>query len=514
MKASRTRTRGKITEVHPVKHDTVESLPVDHLEWVEAWGMADRAMSYVYRPSTVKRVEEVIALARQTGRKVGLKGGGNSYGDAFLNEEGIVLDLTRLNRILEWDPDTGIIKAEPGVTLEDLWKYIVEDGWWPPVVSGTMFTTLGGCLGMNIHGKNAYQVGPFGNHVLDFELLLPSGRKVHVTRESDPELFHGAISGFGMLGIFTWIRLRMKKIHSGRMRIWAKKARNFYEMVELFEEHASSMDYMVGWADCLTRRKESIGRGEMHFARQLEPGEDKYPAQSLRVDRQMLPDTILGVIPKSILWRAMKPFVSNLGMRLINTAKYCSQWRPGAEKPYFQSHAEFHFLLDYVPNWKQSYRPGGLIQYQSFVPKDQAARIFTEQIRLSHQVGIHPYLGVTKKHIPDDFLMTHGLDGYSLALDYPVTRKNRRDLWKLCHGMDELVLNAGGRFYLAKDSTMRRGTVGRFLPEGHLERFQALKQRLDPEGILSTNMSRRVFGSPSAPVEGEKTLSRGQISTA
>lgn len=476
--------------------------------------MADKAMSYVFRPTTVERLEKVLALARETGRKIGLKGGGNSYGDAFLNGEGIVLDLSRMNRILEWDPETGIIKVEPGVTLANLWHYIVEDGWWPSVVSGTMHTTIGGCLGMNIHGKNAYQVGPFGNHVLDFEILLPSGKRVHVTRESDPDLFHGAISGIGMLGVFTWIRMKVKKVHSGRLRIWAKQARNFHEMVDLFEENASSMDYMVGWSDCIARGRNSIGRGEMHFARQLPAGEDRYATQSLRVDRQALPDTILGVVPKSITWRLMKPLVNDWGMWLVNTAKYHSQKRPGAEKPYFQSHAEFHFLLDYVPNWKESYRPGGLIQYQSFLPTEQAARVFTEQLRLSHKRGIFPYLGVTKKHIPDDFLLTHGVDGYSLALDYPVTAKNRRALWRLCHEMDEMVLAAGGKFYLAKDSTMRRGTVARFLPRENLDRFLALKQRCDPEGLLSTNMFRRIFGAPPAPTEQQERHHKGVARTA
>lgn len=495
----------QIAQVRPLSAPEAPSLPLDHLEWVEAWGMADRAMAYVFRPSTPGRLEEAFEIARNAGRKVVFKGGGNSYGDAFLNSEGLVVDLSRMNRILEWDPATGEIKVEPGVTLAQLWEYIVEDGWWPPVVSGTMFTTIGGCLGMNIHGKNAYRVGPFGNHVLDFELLLPDGRRLHVDRESDPDLFHGAISGFGMLGAFTWVRLKMKPIHSGRIHVLARPARNFQEMVDLFEDHADSMDYMVGWADCFASGRNRIGRGEMHFAWHLEPGEDRFPSQSLRVERQVLPDNFLGILPKSILWRLMKPLVNDAGMRLINAAKYHSQRRPGAQRPYTQSHAEFHFLLDYVPNWKESYRPGGLIQYQSFVPAGEAARVFTEQIRLSQQRGLVPYLAVTKKHIPDDFLITHAVDGYSLALDYRVTASNRRRLWKLCHEMDELVLAAGGRFYFAKDSTMRRGTAARYLPAENIRRFLELKARCDPEGMLSSNLFRRVFGSSqnAAPLSEE-----------
>lgn len=470
-----------------------EVLPKDRLEWIEAWGMASRSMAHVWRPSTKDALAKVFDAARNAGRTVAFKGAGRSYGDAFQNTEGIVLDLSRMNRILDWNPETGIVTVEPGVRLCDLWRYIIEDGYWPPVVSGTMFTTIGGCASMNIHGKNAYSAGPFGSFIKEFEFLTPDGALRSVTRESDPDLFHGAISGFGMLGCFTKITLKMKRIHSGNLEVQPKRVRDFDEMIASFEDHAATMDYMVGWADCFPSRRGKIGRGEMHFARHLDAGEDPMPAQTLRVENQELPDTLMGWFPKSIMHRLMKPLINDVGMRLVNAAKYAALSLPGAEKPYLQSHAAFAFLLDYVPNWKNAYRPGGLIQYQSFVPRPHAARVFREQVRLSHRHGIIPYLAVTKKHIPDPFLISHGVDGYSLALDYRVTESNRRTLWKLCHNMDELVLEAGGRLYFAKDSTMPAGTAERYLPPENMRRFESLRSRCDPEGILSTNLHRRIF---------------------
>src|ERR1051325_6465583 len=111
-------------------------LPSDRLERVWAWGMSTSAMEYVYRPSTADGIREVFQIAQEHGMSIGLRGAGRSYGDASLNAERICLDLTRMNRILEWNPETGIIKAEPGVTIQDLWKYAIEDGWWPYVVPG------------------------------------------------------------------------------------------------------------------------------------------------------------------------------------------------------------------------------------------------------------------------------------------------------------------------------------------------------------------------------------------
>jgi len=152
-----------------------EPLPADRLERVWAWGMASSGMSYVYRPSTANGIQAVFDLARSRGVSVGLRGAGRSYGDASVNSENLCLDLTRMNRILEWNPETGIIRVEPGATIRQVWQYAMEDGWWPYVVPGTMFPTIGGTAAMNIHGKNNWKVGPIGDHIHEFDLMLPSG---------------------------------------------------------------------------------------------------------------------------------------------------------------------------------------------------------------------------------------------------------------------------------------------------------------------------------------------------
>jgi len=454
--------------------------------------MTARSLSYVYRPSTVAGVRELFETARCHGRSVALRGAGRSYGDASLNRENLVLDLTRMNRILDWDPGTGVICVEPGVTIRQLWQYAIEDGWWPPVVPGTMFATLGGCAAMNVHGKNNYRVGPIGDHILQFELLLPSGELLTCDREQNRDLFYAAISGFGMLGCFTSLTLRLKRIYSGLLSVEAISTASLPAMIRIFEERLDRMDYLVGWIDALASGP-GAGRGLVHAARDLAPGEDLNPAQTLRVVNQELPDTFFGILPKAWMWRLMRPFVNNSGMRLISALKYHAGRREARRGPHRQSHAAFNFLLDYVPGWKLAYRPIGLIQYQLFIPAERAAATMERVMEMSRAAGLPPYLAVFKRHRPDDFLMSYAVDGYSLALDYRVTLANRERVWELTHRMDEVVLEAGGRFYFAKDSTLQRGSVERFLPSERLEAFMALKQRCDPENLLQTELYRRLF---------------------
>jgi FAD/FMN-containing dehydrogenase len=162
-----------------------------------------------------------------------------------------------------------------------------------------------------------------------------------------------------------------------------------------------------------------------------------------------------------------------------------------------QTHTAFHFLLDYVPDWKRSYGPGGLIQYQCFIPRDAAHDALADILRLGLQRGLPNYLSVLKRHRPDPFLLTHGLDGFSLAMDYRVTRRNRLQLVNLAREMDEIVLNAGGRFYFAKDSTLTPEVTVAYLGEETVAQFRALKQRCDPHELLQTNLWRRLFPPPA-----------------
>jgi FAD/FMN-containing dehydrogenase len=477
----------------PSRPDARTLLGPRHWARLEGWGMAVSALGHLVRPRDVDQLRELFAFARQSGTPVTLRGGGRSYGDAAIGQDCLVLDLTAMNRILAWDPQTGIVDAEPGVTIEQLWKRIVPDGWWPAVVSGTMFTTMGGCAAMNIHGKNNYRVGPFGDHVLEFDLLLPSGELLTCDRQRHADLFHAAIGGFGMLGCFTRIRLRAKKVHSGNLAIEVFPTTSIPHMIEEFEDRAPDADYLVGWIDCIAGGRSS-GRGIVHRADYLREGIDPMPRESLVLRAQDLPTKILGV-PKSLLWWPLGMFTNNTGMRAINAAKFHASRLAPVGAVYPQAHAAFAFLLDYVPNWKWAYKPGGLIQYQSFIPRASAARTFDNLLRMSRKAGLPAYLSVFKKHRPDPFLLTHAVDGYSLALDYRVTAGNREALWRLCHRMDEVVLAAGGRFYFAKDLTLRPRTVTRFLPRENLDAFVALKQRCDPDNVLQTDLSRRLFTS-------------------
>ncbi len=465
-------------------------LSPERINHLTGFGMTSSGDSYHYRPTQMGEIAEVLQVAKATSRQVVLRGAGRSYGDASIQNEAISVDLGRMNQIYSFSKRTGEVECGPGVTIEQLWRLGIEDGFWPPVVSGTMHPTLGGALGMNIHGKNNFAAGTLGEHVTELDVLFPQGDVRSLT--PDNALFHAVISSAGLLGVIVRVKLKLKRIQSGDLRVLQLSIKNWEHQFRTFLDLENEADYMVTWVDCFAKGG-SAGRGTFHAGWYAE--ESDVRPSTLLPAHQDLPDTMVGV-PKSIMWRLLKPLNNRLGMTFLNGAKYAAGAALGDGKSHGQSLVGFSFLLDYVPNWQKSYLPGGFIQYQSFVPKQKAPEVFARQIELSQKARLESFLGVMKRHRLDPFLFSHGVDGFSLAMDFKITPSNRAAVWNLAHRMNDLVLDAGGKFYLAKDSTMRPGDFRASIGEESWSRFHDLKAEMDPDCLLTSALAKRLELDP------------------
>jgi FAD/FMN-containing dehydrogenase len=455
---------------------------------LDGFGGSVRALSRSVCPASVEELAQVFAAAKAERLNVSFRGAGRSYGDASLNTGQLAVDGRGMRRILAFDRETGVIEVEGGTSIADVWRRTLPEGWWPAVVPGTMFPTLAGCVAMNIHGKNCFKVGPIGDHVLELDLLTAAGERKTLSRERDPELFRAVIGGLGLLGALTRVKLQLKHVDSGQLRVRPVVVRTLEQMFDAFVERLPHSDYLVGWVDCFAGGP-ALGRGLVHQANHLSPAEDPNGRETLAVARQDLPPTIFGV-PKSLLWMFLKPFNNDTGMKFVNSIKYAIPEPVGKDGAYRDSHAGFAFLLDYVPDWRLSYGDAGFIQVQLFVPDANARQAFREALQLCQRRGVVSYLGVFKRHRADDYLLSHGLDGWSLALDFKVPRDARR-LWDTAADLTRLVLEAGGTFYPAKDQVVDARSFARAFGE-RFTRFRDWRRRMDPDDLFANDQARRL----------------------
>jgi len=484
----------------PVVSDPNETWHPDDAFWgkLSGFGMACSSRSWNVAIQSEEQLSKVFESVSKAGGCINLRGSGASYGDANINTNQIVVDCTPMNEIESWDPETGLIRVQAGVTVEQVWRHVIADGYWPPVVSGTMTPTIAGALAMNIHGKNCYAAGTLGEHVVTLRVLVPSGDVIECGPDKNGDFFRAVIGSYGMLGCILSATLRLKPIQTGQVEVTAYRTPNLAQMFDVFAKNVEQ-PYLVGWIDAFAKG-DGAGRGIVHVARHLRADEVSNAAATLQPSAQELPGRLFGILPKSWMWRLLKPFSNRAGMRLINAVKYRSCSGRAEGKTHRESLGAFNFLLDFVPNWRFVYRPGGFIQHQSFVPADHAQEVFTQTLALARQYGMPPYLAVFKRHRTDAFLLSHGVDGYSLALDFAINNRSRGRIIDLTSEIDQLVVSAGGRFYPAKDATLHAEDYRRSLPDHSYTSFKTLKAQTDPHNILQSDLYRRLFqGGPMNP---------------
>src|SRR5436309_1641610 len=217
-------------------------------DYIMNWSMTERSPCYVLKARDIDGIKHALATASTWSLPVIPHGAGHSYTDAALNTNGVLIDVTGMRRILSWDPEQGIMQVEPGVTLRDMVRVALMDRWWPPVTPSSADVTIGGCVAMNVNGKNAWKCGSFGEHLLFLTVLLASGKVLTLSPQNDPQLFHAFVGSAGLLGIITSITLQLQLIPSGSVAILVRSAGSIDEILTVFQEEQSA-DFLEAWVD-------------------------------------------------------------------------------------------------------------------------------------------------------------------------------------------------------------------------------------------------------------------------
>jgi decaprenylphospho-beta-D-ribofuranose 2-oxidase len=460
--------------------DSIRSIPTQSLE---GWGRIQGSAARVIPIGSSEAATDSVRRAGSGGHTIISRGSGYSYGDPALNRNNIVLDLKPMDRILAWDPNTGVIDVEPGVTVGRLCRHVASAGWWPPVVPGTQYPTIGGCVAANVHGKNNWKLGPIGEHVEEIEMLVAGGGRVVCGPALHPDLFRAIVGGFGLFGVMTRIRLRMEK-SSSLLHVEHYAAPELEDVMAILDRWSERADYMVAWIDGFANGKD-LGRGLVQIA-------DVMPSGSETDRPGISPTDRMPTLIRGNLWRAMKPVANQAAMRALNAAQYVwGSMQNGRGS--FRSRYRFEFFHDAVPGWNRAFR-WGIIQYQMFVPREGAPSVFRQALEESARRGLPPFLAVLKRHREDSFLLSEGVDGYSLSMDFNPAQRGQAGLAEhLRRFTDEIVLPAGGRFYLAKDSILTASQARQSFGDEVVREFLRLKRELDPNELFQSDMYRRLF---------------------
>jgi decaprenylphospho-beta-D-ribofuranose 2-oxidase len=446
---------------------------------LHGWGRTAPTVADVRRAGDADGVRVVLADARRdpAGRGVIARGLGRSYGDPAQNAGGIVLDLTAADRILDIDTDAAQVSVECGISLDRLVRALVPLGLWLPVLPGTRQVTVGGAIAADVHGKNHHARGSFGNHVRSMTLLTPGGDELDLTPDgADAELFWATVGGMGLTGVLLRATIALDRVSTAWFAVDTDRTADLDELLALMAAGDAAYPYSVAWFDSV-RAGAHLGRGVLTRGRGalVEELPERLREDPLRFDAPSL-----GTVPDALPGR----LVNRLTGRLFNELWFHKA--PRHRSAEIQNVTEFFHPLDVVSEWNRVYGPAGFCQYQFVVPhrEEHVVRACVEAIAASGQVSC---LNVLKQLGPGNRgLLSFPEAGWTLAVDLPVTSR----LGPLLHELDDLVLAARGRVYLAKDSRLPARHLEAMYPR--LEEFRRIREAVDPDRILRSDLARRL----------------------
>ena len=429
------------------------------------WGRALRAEMLAARPERVSELADILASTGEEG--IIVHAGGRSYGDAALNGGGRAILTHRLDRLLDFDPATGVLVAEAGVSFDDLRRVFLPRGFLVPVTPGTAFATLGGAVAHDVHGKNQDQAGNFGSHVLWLDLMLPSGE---IRRLPPGEwLFRATVGGLGLTGVILAVAVRMMPVPSRFVALRERRVADLDAFLAALEEVRNNAFYSVGWIDALARGR-NLGRGVVEAADPALPVAGERYAEARR---RRLPFDLpsLALNPRSI------------------AAFNGLYWRrvPTAGRSRRLAYDRFLYPLDAIADWNRMYGRRGFHQFQALLPQDTSREAVRDLLATCAQSRAASFLAVLKTMGREGAgLLSFGGRGHTLALDFPAGA-GIDDL--LLH-LERLVLDHGGLVYLAKDSRLTAAGFAAMYPR--LPEFRRILEDVDPAGRMTSDLARRL----------------------
>jgi decaprenylphospho-beta-D-ribofuranose 2-oxidase len=446
---------------------------------LHGWGRASGSVSHL---AQIDSVADAVSALRTSDRSRGVvpRGLGRSYGDAAQNAGGTALDLTKMNRILSVDAlaEPATVTVQAGVSLDALMRALLPFGLWVPVLPGTRQVTVGGAIAADVHGKNHHTQGSFGTHVRSLDLLMADGELRTLTPDGETErLFWTTIGGMGLTGAVLGATVALQRTETAYFVVDTDRCSDLDDLMQKMSDGDDNYTYSVAWFDAVTRGKH-LGRGVLTRGNKARIAD--LPGKMRRRDPLHFDAPSLGTMPEIFPNR----MINKATAKGFSTAWYykAPQHRVGE----VQNITQFFHPLDIVAEWNRVYGPHGFLQYQFVVPFS-AAETFRRCVEMIVNSGHLSCLNVLKRFGPGNPApLSFPMPGWTLTVDLPI----EHGLDRLCDALDEQVIDAGGRVYLAKDSRLSAAAFRQMYPR--LEDFLAVRREVDPDGIFNSDLARRL----------------------
>ncbi|MBI4404850.1 MAG: FAD-binding oxidoreductase [Deltaproteobacteria bacterium] len=465
------------------------------IQWkqIEAYALTRTTQSLFAEPNSIEECSSLVNFARRRGLTVCFRGAGYSFADMILNERHIVMSTKRLNRILSFDEQTGIMVVEPGVCFKDIYCLALPKGFILSACPGGLLVTVAGAVSGNVHGKDSWDKGNFGDQVIGIKLLTAQGETIVANRAQNSDVFRAVIGGMGLLGIVSEIQLQLKRVPSAFVQVSHVPTHDLETTLEALEESRTCSHYAIAWMDTFATGAR-LGRGYVTRAAWIDK---PLTLSKTRFENSLrMPTKIFGFLPEKPAWKMIGPFFKPFFFRFANEAIYRASTLRGKIQREC-SFPEYYFMHHMIPNINRVFRPWGFVEFQPIFPRLSCTSRLKELLVLGQKYKCQSLLCGIKMHRQDDYLLSFSGDGFSISVDLQLRGRKMAEVTRFSRQLFDHVVESGGKVYLAKDELLTKEHFEKMYPNHRL--FSAIKKRLDPSCVFASDLYRRLFETTTHP---------------
>jgi decaprenylphospho-beta-D-ribofuranose 2-oxidase len=398
------------------------------------------------------------------------RGAGLSYCSSSAGNDITSIDLTKFNRVLDFDEIKGIIKVESGITIGSFLRFIILKGWNFRVIPGYPSLTIGGCVAFNVHGKSQFNIGTFSDHVKSLTLYHPAYGELICSDQHNKDVFDLTLGGFGLTGVILDVTLVLTPLNGNTIIRNKVRCSNLSDSVEKMILNKSDYESVYSWNN-LNLKGKNFGKGIIYLEKYIYSPLPFHDYNYNRLNSEKRGKLTMGVLNKLtvdlmclIYYSKELILPSSIRFNITDSAF-----------PIYGKEIYYHLF------GKQGFR-----EYQLIVPEDKAMNFFYDLQNLIDKFRMPMALGSLKLFKGKNRYLNFCQDGICLALDVPAVKKSTLFFSEI----DTLVIKNDGIANLSKDSRLPSMTVSKMYNQ--FDSFKAELLSFDPKRHFSSSLRQRI----------------------
>ena len=460
-------------------------------EKVLAYAASRITESYVAYPSNLDDCKEIIKFSILNNLTICPRGSGYSFADVILNNGNLVMNFSKMNLVKDFNPNNGQIIVEPGVCLSEVLLLSLALNFTLVACPGGSDVSIGGAIANNVHGKDSWKVGNFGENIVEIKLLKANFEIVSIRKEENNELFEAVVSGLGLIGIIIEVTLELKKIPSPFVSISTIPTSNLQNSIKVIEESKENYDFIVNWSDVFPK-KTSMGRGFVSRSKWINHNE-KLSSEALK-ESMINSEKIFDIFPSKVSWSLLRLIYGQNFTRVMNTILYNKtklNYLFSGKKEKVLGFSDYTFMFRKLPGFTDLFKPDGFLHFQPLIPKKAGVDAVTEVMNICKFFKYNPLICGIKSHSKDNNMLSYSGDGYSIGIDVSKKNLDINNFNMFKKTLFQHTIDCNGKIYLAKDESLSKEMFQLMYPR--YAEFLRIKKKLDPSTLFSSDMYIRLL---------------------